>query len=86
MVNIQDQDLVEFKSIFLQSLILLTQARHPTALIVAYLDDTYDVDEVEEALACLLTGAATAAQPAPDGCGVPSNETKRCIFSPERRG
>ena len=63
--------------------LLRTQARHPSSLIVAYLDDTYSCDEPLEALACMRTNAAITAGPVEEGgCGVVSNVTKQCIYSP----
>jgi hypothetical protein len=58
--------------------LLQMQAAHPTALIMAYLDDTYTLDEPLESYACMLTGATVTEREA----GVASNVGKQEVYSP----
>ena len=59
--------------------LLETQAAHPDATILAYLDDTYYLQMPAAALACMRSGtAATLAI-----CEVDSNLAKQEAYSPE---
>ena len=58
--------------------LLATQARHPTTLIIAYLDDTGDLDEPAEALAAMRTGERLSSEL----CGIVSNRAKQEAYSP----
>ena len=56
--------------------LLRTQAAHPDASILCYLDDTYYLQEPDEAHAALLTGEAVSTSE----CAVRSNRTKQEVY------
>ena len=66
-------------SVGYHQVLLETQARNPTALIVAYLDDTYQADVPKKALECMLTGTEQSEAV----CNVSSNLAKQEVWSPE---
>jgi hypothetical protein len=58
------------------------QARHPDAVILCYLDDTYVLQVPAAALQCMQDGAdITAADAGDGGCGVLSNQSKQEVFA-----
>ena len=61
--------------------LLEIQARHPGTTLVAYLDDTYYLDEPAEALQAMRTGEAVCADDTGEtGCGVVSNLGKQEVY------
>ena len=56
------------------------QAAHPTALVTAYLDDTYTMDEPLEAYACMLTHRGEDHRERE--AGVASNVGTQEVYSP----